>query len=253
MWRTGRKAGRIRQSGDTILAARSWRRRCGRPSSAVESPRAASRQVQQRSASGLLSTGTRRATHETVDTDAAVFGPVQSGARSQVMRLTLTTLVALLIWLAHHSAIAGSGDTELQREVLQQITASEAMRGTRIEVHVSQDLVVLTGTVRLYEQRLVAERIAWTAPGVFEVDNEIQVLPLAPLTDGAIKRKIHDILRTYPRFHSVNVTIDVENGNVFVQGRFLAIADPTFLKHQVARIEGVLDVRIRAEFIARRV
>jgi len=39
--------------------------------------------------------------------------------------------------------------------------------------------VVLTGKVRLYEQKLIADRIAWTTPGVFEVDNEIQVVSKA--------------------------------------------------------------------------
>ena len=33
---------------------------------------------------------------------------------------------------------------------------------------------MLTGEVRLYEQKLITDRVAWTMEGVLEVENEIR-------------------------------------------------------------------------------
>ena len=64
-------------------------------------------------------------------------------------------------------------------------------------------LVVLTGQVRLYEQKLVRDRIAWTNSGVFEVDNEIRVIPKSPLSEEAIEREIRKIVTTGRRSASL--------------------------------------------------
>jgi len=68
------------------------------------------------------------------------------------------------------------------------------LKDTRIDLHVQDRLVVLAGQVRLYEQKLVSDRIAWTNSGVFEVDNEIRVIPKSRLSDEAIERNIRKII-----------------------------------------------------------
>ena len=45
--------------------------------------------------------------------------------------------------------------------------------------------------------------------------------------------------------------VAVDNGVVAIQGSFSGIGDPTFLKHEVAAIEGVVDINIHATFLAR--
>ncbi len=139
----------------------------------------------------------------------------------------------------------------MQREIEAKIAESTVLRGTRIEIHVEQRLVVLSGVVRLLEQRLVSERIAWTTLGVFEVDNEIRVVPKLPLTDVAIERKVRSVIKTYQRFHGAGLMVSVDKGVVSIQGNFSGIVDPSFLKHKVATIEGVLDIEIHATFLAR--
>ena len=81
-------------------------------------------------------------------------------------------------------------DDVIKREIEAKIGDSERLRDTRIEVQVQERLVVLTGQVRLYEQKLISDRLAWTTPGVFEVDNEIRVVPNLPLSDIAIEGKL---------------------------------------------------------------
>ena len=46
----------------------------------------------------------------------------------------------------------------------------------RIQVDTVGSKVILRGTVRSWLERKEAERVAWQAPGVTEVDNQIEVV-----------------------------------------------------------------------------
>jgi osmotically-inducible protein OsmY len=157
----------------------------------------------------------------------------------------------LTIFLFQASPVLARSDDLIQQEIEAQITKEVILRGTRIEVHIEQRQVVLTGEVRLYEQKLVSDRIAWTTLGVFEVDNEIRVVPKRPVSDAAIKRKIGEIVKADERFRAAGVVVRVSNGEVSFTGNFHDFRDPSMLKHKIARIEGVLAIKISAAFLAR--
>ena len=139
---------------------------------------------------------------------------------SEPMKYIVGTVLFLILGLFQVSPALARSDDLIQREIEAQIAESTMLRGTRIEVQVEQRLVVLTGRVRLYEQKLVSDRIAWTTPGVFEVDNEIRVVPKVPLADAAIERRIREIIKTHQRFHGAGVVVAVDNGVVSIQGSF---------------------------------
>jgi len=158
-------------------------------------------------------------------------------------------LLLILALFQAAPAIARSDDL-IQREIEAQIAASEKLRGVSIEVKVVQRLVVLTGQVRLFEQKLICGRIAWTTLGVFEVDNEIRVVPKLPLSDEAIERKIKEMVKADKQLENAEVVVSVSSGKVFISGSFLGFRDPSRLKHKVAEIEGVIDIKINAAFFA---
>ncbi len=137
----------------------------------------------------------------------------------------------------------------MQREIEAGIAESRELRDTQIKVHVEERLVVLAGQVRLYKQKMIGDRIAWTTPGVFEVDNEILVVPRLPLSDEAIDLKIREILKQDARFHGAGVVVTVTNGEVSLKGSFLDFRDPSVLKNRVAEIKGVVDIKISAVFL----
>ena len=170
---------------------------------------------------------------------------------SDLMKSVLTPLSLLLLSLFQITVAQARSDELIQREIETQITNSEQLAGARIEVHVEQRLVVLNGEVRVYEQKLVSERIAWTTTGVFEVDNEIRVIPKIPFTDTAIERKVMEIVINDDRFRAAGVNFQVRKGKVFLTGNFVNFSDPTALKHMVAEIEGVIDIDMQATFLAR--
>lgn len=173
-----------------------------------------------------------------------------AGVAAMQTKTSLLSVLLLMVALFQVTLAAARSDDLIQSEIEARIVESTALNGTRIEVHVEQRLVVLTGEVRLYEQKLVGGRIAWTTPGVEEVDNEIQVVPKLALSDEGIDVRIREIVKADERFRAAAVVVRVDNGKVFLTGSFLGFRDPTVLKHKVAKIEGVMDIEIRALFLA---
>ena len=168
---------------------------------------------------------------------------------SQVKRMTATIFV-LLLSLTQVTAVLARSYESIQRDIEARLAESKKLAGTRIEVHMDDGLVVLAGSVRLYEQKLAVERIAWTTPGVVEVDNEIRVIPRVPLSDRAIERKIQVIIKGNEQLRASGIEVQVSEGRVFLRGSFVNFSDPSRLKHKVAEIEGVVSIDMDAVFLA---
>ncbi|MDQ1485270.1 MAG: hypothetical protein QOJ62_963 [Actinomycetota bacterium] len=64
---------------------------------------------------------------------------------------------------------------DLKRSVAEALVRSAQTDAQRITVEVQGDKVILTGTVRSWAERQDAERAAWSASGVKEVDNRITI------------------------------------------------------------------------------
>lgn len=167
-----------------------------------------------------------------------------------LMRSIAGPFLVLILGLFQVTPVLARSDDIIQREIEAKIAESAELQGSRIEIHVQQRLVILTGEVRLYEQKLISERIAWTTLGVFEVDNEIRVVPKLPLSDAAIERKISEIVKGNERFHVAEVVVEVRMGKVLLKGTFVGFSDPLMLKYEVAEIEGVVDIEMNAAFLA---
>jgi osmotically-inducible protein OsmY len=64
---------------------------------------------------------------------------------------------------------------ELKQEIHNALVRSAKMDAGRISVDVEGETVVLAGTVRSWMEREEAERMAWSAPGVSAVDDQLTV------------------------------------------------------------------------------
>ncbi|GIW06516.1 MAG: ornithine aminotransferase [Dehalococcoidia bacterium] len=65
--------------------------------------------------------------------------------------------------------------TELKEKIEAALVRSAETDAERIKVEVMGSKVTLKGTVRSYAEKKEAERVAWSAPGVASVDNQITV------------------------------------------------------------------------------
>ncbi len=169
---------------------------------------------------------------------------------SEPMKRTAATFLVTVLGLFQATAVWARSDETIQREIEAQLAESKKLEGTRIDVRVERRLVVLTGEVRIYEQKLTSERIAWTTLGVFEVDNQIRVTPRVQLSDIAIERKIREVIKNNTRFRAAGISVAVNKGQVVLKGSFLGFSDPSKLKHKVAEIEGVVSIVMDAVFLA---
>lgn len=147
-------------------------------------------------------------------------------------------------------ALEVRSDDLIKRDIVEQITKNEVLKNSTINVQVKDRLVVLMGDVRLYEEKLVASRIAWSTSGVFEIDNEIRVIPRLPLADKVIEREVRKIIKKYPVLNGLNAVVKVKKGVVSISGSFTQINGPTFLRHKVAVIEGVISIDIQANLFS---
>ena len=91
-----------------------------------------------------------------------------------------------------------------------------------IGIEVVEGRVLLTGVVRSPDDRVEAVRLAWQAPGVKEVINEIQVTDKSTLADFArdswISTQLKSKLLFDKRIRDINYNVETVNGVVYMIG-----------------------------------
>lgn len=91
-----------------------------------------------------------------------------------------------------------------------------------VDMTVREGRVLLTGEAPTPQARVDAVRLAWQADGVKTVINEIQVDDTATLfdqaADMAIAKKLETRLLFDRKVRSINYTVDVVNGTVYLMG-----------------------------------
>ena len=155
----------------------------------------------------------------------------------------------LFIGLFPVTFVQAKSDLQIQNEIKSQIDELLELNGFNIEIQVKKWLVSITGEVQLYEQKLSIDRIVRTIENVIEVDNKVQIIPIFPLSDVNIKKSIQIIIESDESLKLALISIQVNNGKVFLNGSFLNFRDPLRLKSKVATIKGVIDIKINSSFL----
>jgi osmotically-inducible protein OsmY len=65
--------------------------------------------------------------------------------------------------------------TDIMKKIDGALRRSATLEASHVHVAVERGMVKLSGTVRSYSDRDLAEDTAWSAPGVLEVDNQLRV------------------------------------------------------------------------------
>ena len=91
-----------------------------------------------------------------------------------------------------------------------------------VDVNVNDGAVLLTGKVKTPEEKVLATKLTWEVRGVREVMNEIQVTDKSSIKDVAkdlaASAQLRGKLIADTRVSSLNFSIDVVNGTVYLSG-----------------------------------
>ena len=108
--------------------------------------------------------------------------------------------------------------TKIQDRFIQ----ADASLSTVLDVTVNDGAVLLTGKVKTPEEKVLATRLVWEVRGVREVINEVQVTDTSSIKDVAkdlaASAQLRGKLIADTNVSSLNVSIDVVNGTVYLSG-----------------------------------
>jgi osmotically-inducible protein OsmY len=135
-------------------------------------------------------------------------------------------------------------DSEIERDVKEELMWNPDLDATDIAVSVKNGVVTLTGFVRSYADRLEAEAGAKRVAGVVGVANDIEVrLPsVDERPDPDIARDAVSALKIQLPFSSERIKVIVKSGWVTLEGEVEWQYQKTTAENAVRRIKGVKGV-----------
>ena len=99
---------------------------------------------------------------------------------------------------------------------------ADASLSAVVDVTVNDGAVLLTGKVKTPDEKVLATKLAWEIKGVREVVNETQVTDKSSIKDVAkdlaASAQLRGNLIADPNISSLNYSIDVVNGTVYLSG-----------------------------------
>lgn len=134
----------------------------------------------------------------------------------------LTGCVGVSLNTEERSLSSAVGDFNTRTELNARLLAESPSLFANVSTSVIEGRVHLSGSVPRAEDRLAATRIAWAAPNVKEVTNNIEVTSEPDLLDTARDRWINAQVRTRiltdSAIKDINYTIDTQNRTIYILG-----------------------------------
>jgi osmotically-inducible protein OsmY len=113
-------------------------------------------------------------------------------------------------------------DGIIEAKLIDRFIKNDASLATSIKKSVNNGSVLFTGSIGTIEQKVLATKLAWEIKGVREVVNELQVTEDISLRDTAkdlaASAQLRAALISDPKISSLNFSIDVVNGIVYLAG-----------------------------------
>lgn len=136
-------------------------------------------------------------------------------------------------------------EKRIKNEVNEQLLWDARVNSGEVNVSVSGHEVTLSGRVSDYDAIEAAETDAWLVNGVFSVDNDLVVEYPSTITipeDEEIEKRIEDMVLWDPIFDSIDVTVEVEDGEVTLTGTVDSYWKKLELENKANNVMGVLSV-----------
>lgn len=135
-------------------------------------------------------------------------------------------------------------EAELQRLIWDELEREPTLDPRDVRVEVSDTTATLSGTVRSYPEKLVAERAADRVAGLQHVVNHVTVEPpcIDCYSDGEIAEAARSALEWHVLVPTGYVTVTVQDGVARLGGRVAAESQRRAAIDTVSHLRGVRDV-----------
>lgn len=114
-------------------------------------------------------------------------------------------------------------DVSVERVIESRLKRADGFDLSKVDVEVAEGIVVLSGSAPTAEDRIEAERIAWSAPHIDQIGNEIMVGTaaqgfIAGTKNNVLGSSVRTRLIADKSVKSRNVNIEARNGIVYLLG-----------------------------------
>lgn len=137
-------------------------------------------------------------------------------------------------------------DVNASRAIKARMRRVEGFSLGGVNVKVAEGIVVLSGNVERQEDRIEAERIAWSAPKVFQVGNEIQLKGkqgfVRNTKDGILNQSVRARLIANSNVKARNYNIEVNDGIVYLLGVARSPEELALAAHTASTTRGAREV-----------
>ena len=112
----------------------------------------------------------------------------------------------------------------------------------RIKIEVDNGLVMLTGDVSFYKEKMIAEMYASVHAGVKAINNELTVLPRNEAESDANLKIVLDEILKYQFPLEKDVTFTIKDGAVNLNGTTTSLWAQRAIAHEFSRVLGIKNV-----------
>jgi osmotically-inducible protein OsmY len=116
----------------------------------------------------------------------------------------------------------GVNDNEIAVEINRKLAEKDAALFVNVTTQITKGRVVLIGTVKQPEDRIVATKVAWSVGGVKEVIDQLEVgKPLSfseQTSDTVITTKLRAAIIGDNKVSSINYSIETLRGTIYLMG-----------------------------------
>jgi len=113
-------------------------------------------------------------------------------------------------------------DVSAERAIKARMARADSFKLKGVGVEVREGIVLLAGNVPSQEDRIEAERIAWSAPRVKQIGNEILIQDkqgnIRNFKDGILKNSVHTRLLADKYVKGRNLNVETHDGVVYLLG-----------------------------------
>lgn len=135
-------------------------------------------------------------------------------------------------------------DSDLKQRVLRELKWDSRISWARINVEVDDAVVMLTGSVLSYAQKVAAQEAAHRVAGVLDVANDIDVIPVDNFvrSDAEIARAVRSALEWDALVPDDQIESSVSDGWVTLEGQVSNGRERTDAEKAIARLSGVAGI-----------